>query len=88
MSGTFKGAKVVNSPARVFSVSNPATLTISGCTIDNCMSVPLYVAIQYLYYLPLAQGDEPNANSDGIAAGHNTDGFDVSSDDLVSKTLA
>ncbi|KDR69429.1 hypothetical protein GALMADRAFT_230660 [Galerina marginata CBS 339.88] len=30
-----------------------------------------------------SQGDLPNANSGGIAAGHNTDGFDVSTTDLT-----
>ncbi|KAL5523846.1 hypothetical protein ACEPAG_8019 [Sanghuangporus baumii] len=65
ISGTFSDLKIVNSPQRVFSVSNPGPLTISGCTIDN------------------SQGDEPNDSSDGEAAGHNTDGFDVSSEDVT-----
>ncbi|EJD03049.1 endo-polygalacturonase PG1 [Fomitiporia mediterranea MF3/22] len=65
ISGTFSDLKVVNSPQRVFSVSNPGPLTISGCTVDN------------------SQGDQPNANSDGEAAGHNTDGFDISSTDVT-----
>ncbi|KAI5122142.1 hypothetical protein M0805_000789 [Coniferiporia weirii] len=30
-----------------------------------------------------SQGDAANANSDGLPAGHNTDGFDVSTDDLT-----
>ena len=33
-----------------------------------------------------AQGDQPNANSDGVAAGHNTDGFDVSANDVVKSS--
>ena len=32
-----QNVKVLNSPARVYSVSNPAALTISKLTIDNCM---------------------------------------------------
>ncbi|KII92356.1 glycoside hydrolase family 28 protein [Plicaturopsis crispa FD-325 SS-3] len=65
ISGTFSDVNVVNSPSRVFSVSNPGPLTISGINIDN------------------SQGDSPNANSDGQPAGHNTDGFDVSTHNLV-----
>ncbi|KAH9484964.1 Endopolygalacturonase I [Psilocybe cubensis] len=65
ISGTFENVKVVNSPGRVFSVSNPAALTMTGLNIDN------------------SQGDAPNSKSGGKAAGHNTDGFDVSSNDLT-----
>ena len=36
ISGTFENLIVKNSPQRVFSVSNPGPLTISGCTVDNC----------------------------------------------------
>ncbi|KIJ28307.1 glycoside hydrolase family 28 protein [Sphaerobolus stellatus SS14] len=65
MSGTFSNTKVVNSPAQVFSVSNPAQLTISGIIIDN------------------SQGDATNSKSNGLPAGHNTDGFDVSTTNLI-----
>ncbi|PPQ90560.1 LOW QUALITY PROTEIN: hypothetical protein CVT25_015874 [Psilocybe cyanescens] len=65
ISGTFEKVKVVNSPGRVFSVSNPAALTMTDLTIDN------------------SQGDAPNSLSGGKAAGHNTDGFDVSSNNLI-----
>ncbi|KAK7684462.1 hypothetical protein QCA50_012409 [Cerrena zonata] len=65
ISGTFTNVKVLNSPARVYSVSNPAALTISKLTIDNSL------------------GDQPNSKSDGKAAGHNTDGFDCSTTNLV-----
>ncbi|KAH8101734.1 endo-polygalacturonase PG1 [Cristinia sonorae] len=65
ISGTWTNVKVLNSPARVYSVSNPAPLTMSKLTIDNSL------------------GDQPNANSDGKAAGHNTDGFDCSTTNLV-----
>ncbi|EIW55930.1 endo-polygalacturonase PG1 [Trametes versicolor FP-101664 SS1] len=34
-SGTYTNVKVLNSPARVYSVSNPAQLTMSKLTIDN-----------------------------------------------------
>ncbi|EIN14654.1 endo-polygalacturonase PG1 [Punctularia strigosozonata HHB-11173 SS5] len=57
--------KVLNSPMRVYSVSNPAALVMSKLTIDNSL------------------GDQANANSDGKAAGHNTDGFDCSTHDLT-----
>ncbi|KAF8997637.1 polygalacturonase [Cyathus striatus] len=65
ISGTYTNVKVVNSPSRVYSVSNPAPLVMSDLTIDN------------------SQGDAPNSKSNGIAAGHNTDGFDVSTTDLT-----
>jgi len=31
----------------------------------------------------LALGDQPNSNSNGLAAGHNTDGFDASTENLT-----
>lgn len=31
----------------------------------------------------LALGDQPNSKSNGVAAGHNTDGFDASTTDLT-----
>ncbi|KAF8149562.1 endo-polygalacturonase PG1 [Crassisporium funariophilum] len=65
ISGTYENVKVVNSPGRVYSVSNPAPLVMTGLVIDN------------------SQGDLPNSRSGGIAAGHNTDGFDVSTTDLT-----
>ncbi|KAL1948382.1 hypothetical protein VTO73DRAFT_12457 [Trametes versicolor] len=65
ISGTYTNVKVLNSPARVYSVSNPAALTMSKLTIDD------------------SAGDAPNSKSDGKAAGHNTDGFDVSTTDLT-----
>ncbi|KAH9851064.1 endo-polygalacturonase PG1 [Lenzites betulinus] len=65
ISGTYTNVKVLNSPARVYSVSNPAPLTMSQLTIDD------------------SAGDAPNSKSDGAAAGHNTDGFDVSTTDLT-----
>ncbi|KAH9929063.1 endo-polygalacturonase PG1 [Epithele typhae] len=65
ISGTFTNTKVLNSPARVYSVSNPATLVMSKLTIDN------------------SAGDAANSASGGKAAGHNTDGFDVSTTDLT-----
>lgn len=65
MSGTFQNVTVVNSPARVFSVSNPAPLLMTKLTVDN------------------SQGDYPNNRSYGTAAGHNTDGFDVSGHDVT-----
>ncbi|KAF8893398.1 endo-polygalacturonase PG1 [Infundibulicybe gibba] len=65
ISGTFENVHVVNSPGRVFSVSNPAPLVMTGLNIDN------------------SQGDQPNSKSAGLAAGHNTDGFDASTNDLT-----
>lgn len=65
ISGTFTNVRVLNSPERAFSISNPAPLVISQVTVDNSL------------------GDQPNANSGGKAAGHNTDGFDVSTTDLT-----
>ena len=37
----------------------------------------------FLYYLCLAQGDQPNARSYGKPAAANTDGFDCSTTDLI-----
>ncbi|CCO28778.1 polygalacturonase [Rhizoctonia solani AG-1 IB] len=65
ISGTYSNVKVLNSPAHVYSVSNPARLVMSKLTIDN------------------SAGDKPNSKSGGKAAGHNTDGFDVSTTDLT-----
>ncbi|CAE6457215.1 unnamed protein product [Rhizoctonia solani] len=65
MSGSYSNVKVLNSPAHVYSVSNPAKLVMSKLTIDN------------------SAGDNANSKSDGKAAGHNTDGFDVSTNDLT-----
>lgn len=33
---TLQDVKVLNSPARTYSVSNPAALVMTGLTIDNC----------------------------------------------------
>ncbi|CAE6445895.1 unnamed protein product [Rhizoctonia solani] len=65
MSGTYTNVKVLNSPAHVYSISNPAKLVMSKLTINN------------------SAGDKPNSKSGGKAAGHNTDGFDVSAQDLI-----
>ncbi|KAH7313235.1 endo-polygalacturonase PG1 [Rhizoctonia solani] len=65
MSGTYTNVKVLNSPAHVYSISNPAKLVMSKLTIDD------------------SAGDKPNSKSGGKAAGHNTDGFDVSTTDLT-----
>lgn len=57
---------------------------MTGLTIDNCMyslsSNPTYISDSRI---SSAQGDAANANSDGAAAGHNTDGFDCSTTDLT-----
>ncbi|KAF8198129.1 endo-polygalacturonase PG1 [Pholiota molesta] len=34
-SGTIENVKVVNSPGRVFAISNPAAITLTGLTVDN-----------------------------------------------------
>ncbi|KAI0746570.1 endo-polygalacturonase PG1 [Daedaleopsis nitida] len=65
ISGTYTNVKVKNSPARTYSVGNPAQLTMSSLTIDN------------------SEGDQPNSKSGGDPAGHNTDGFDCSTTNLV-----
>ncbi|KAK7045558.1 hypothetical protein VNI00_007390 [Paramarasmius palmivorus] len=65
ISGVYQDVVVLNSPARVYSVSNPAPLLMTSLTIDNSL------------------GDQPNDKSDGKAAGHNTDGFDCSTQNLV-----
>ncbi|KAF8608336.1 endo-polygalacturonase PG2 [Ceratobasidium sp. AG-I] len=65
MSGTYTNVKVLNSPAHVYSVSNPAALVMSKLTIDN------------------SAGNAANSKSDGLPAAHNTDGFDVSTNNLT-----
>ncbi|KAF9010706.1 polygalacturonase [Cyathus striatus] len=65
ISGTYKNVKVVNAPARVYSVSNPAALLMTDLVIDN------------------SQGDKANSKSGSKSAGHNTDGFDVSTTNLI-----
>ncbi|KAF9522645.1 glycoside hydrolase family 28 protein [Crepidotus variabilis] len=65
ISGTWTNVHVVNSPAQVYSVGNPAALTMSNLVIDN------------------SQGNYPNSQSGGLPAGHNTDGFDASTKNLV-----
>lgn len=37
ISGTYRDVKVLNSPARTYSVSNPAALVMTGLTIDNSL---------------------------------------------------
>ncbi|ETW77474.1 glycoside hydrolase family 28 protein [Heterobasidion irregulare TC 32-1] len=68
ISGTFTNVKVLNSPARVYSVSNPGPLVMSKLNIDDSL------------------GDLPNSASNRLAAGHNTDGFDVSTTDLIIES--
>ena len=76
--------KVVNSPAQTYSVSNPGPLVMSGLTIDNCKQLPFVIKPENNNPSHLAaQGDLPNSNSAGQPAGHNTDGFDCSTTDLV-----
>ncbi|KXN90815.1 Polygalacturonase 1 [Leucoagaricus sp. SymC.cos] len=65
ISGTYSNVKVLNSPARTYSVSNPGPLVMDKLTIDNSL------------------GDQPNSNSNGQPAGHNTDGFDASTENLT-----
>ncbi len=77
-----QNVKVLNSPARVYSVSNPAALTMSKLTIDDCTSFYTYFAVN-IHSCIVAAGDAANSKSDGKAAGHNTDGFDCSTTNLV-----
>ena len=44
-----QNVKVLNSPARVYSVSNPAALTISKLTIDNCMYK--FIGLNWFFFL-------------------------------------
>lgn len=84
ISGTFKHTKVVNSPAQTFSVSNPGPLIITGMNIDNCEFLfSLFPNSFIFHYFIIAQGNFPNNQSNGLPAGHNTDGFDASTTDLV-----
>ncbi|KAG8951554.1 hypothetical protein FRC04_005840 [Tulasnella sp. 424] len=75
MTGTFTNLKVLNSPINTFSVGTDGPLTISKVTIDDWRFMKSET--------PAALGDQPNSNSAGKAAGHNTDGFDVGSHNLL-----
>lgn len=76
-SGTFKNTIIKNSPQRAIAVGG-ASIVVDTVTVDN--SRPLR---------HISLSTRPNANSlkaDGDAGslGHNTDGFDVSSDGPVT----
>ncbi|KAJ7835095.1 glycoside hydrolase [Mycena olivaceomarginata] len=71
MGGSFTNIKVSNSPARAIAIGGNS-LTVSAINIDNC---------EFPGYFPA--GDAPNSKSNGAAAGHNTDGFDVSAHDVT-----
>lgn len=78
-----QNVKVLNSPARTYSVSNPAPLVMTGLTIDNCGFSSSKSMMELTQNIIVALGDLPNSKSNGIAAGHNTDGFDASTTDLT-----
>jgi polygalacturonase len=65
MSGKYSNVRVLNSPARTYSLGNKAALQMTDLVIDNSL------------------GDLPNSHSNGLAAGHNTDGFDVSTTNVI-----
>lgn len=54
-------------------------LTIDDCTFTHSCKTHL----THTNPIPPAAGDAANSKSDGKAAGHNTDGFDVSTTDLT-----
>ena len=80
-----KNVKVLNSPARVYSVSNPGPLIMSKLTIDDCVLRFLDPVFTYTL-MHAAAGDQPNSKSNGQPAGHNTDGFDCSTTDLTIES--
>ena len=71
ISGTYSNVKVLNSPAHVYSISNPAKLVMSKLTIDNCKSSYPFGTLILTTHIPAA-GDKANSKSGGKAAGHNT----------------
>jgi polygalacturonase len=83
MSGTFSNTKVINAPAQGVSVQSPAPLVISRVTIDNCRRTNQMMNILPFSFHYVAQGDQPNSQSNGQPAGKNTDGFDCSTHDLT-----
>ena len=79
---------VLNSPARVFSVDSQAPLTMSFLTINDCVylvssNLRTRAEIAHAHARDIAAGDLPNSMSNGLPAGHNTDGFDVSAIDVT-----
>lgn len=76
-------------PNHFFVIKNTDHATISDLYIQNWPVHLFYVtANEYLSISNLvlnnSAGDAPNAISDGLAAGHNSDGFDISSSDYVT----
>jgi hypothetical protein len=65
----FKNVTVVNSPSRVYSVSNPAPLVMTNLIVDNCKLETPETTFQPYAHLLLAQGDVPNTQSNGLPAG-------------------
>jgi polygalacturonase len=51
MSGTYTNVKVLNSPAHVYSVSNPAPLVMSKLTIDNCELRSMFQVFRLILYI-------------------------------------
>ncbi|CAE6468738.1 unnamed protein product [Rhizoctonia solani] len=102
MSGTYSNVKVLNSPAHVYSISNPAALVMSKLTMMKIKMSGTYSNVKVLnspahvysisnpaalvmskLTIDNSAGDKANSKSGGKAAGHNTDGFDVSTTDLT-----
>ncbi|KAI0062528.1 endo-polygalacturonase PG2 [Artomyces pyxidatus] len=69
MSGTFSNLRVRNSPERAYSVSGKSPGSLTLAHLTVDNSL----------------GDLPNAHSSGLPAGHNTDGFDVSANNLTIR---
>lgn len=55
---------------------------MTGLVIDNCKQRIKILQKNFAHFRK-AQGDAANSRSGGSAAGHNTDGFDVSANDLT-----
>ena len=61
-----------------------SSLTVSKITVDNCACLSMaYTNTRLKGCRCSAAGAQPNSKSDGKPAGHNTDGFDVSANDVT-----
>lgn len=88
MGGTFSNLQVVNSPGRAVAIGG-SSLTVSNVHVNNgaCAftQCPLERAFIIFVRFCSAAGSASNSKSSGKPAGANTDGFDVSANNVIIK---
>lgn len=84
MGGSFSDVQVVNSPGRAVAIGG-SSLTVSSVTVNN--GKILYTLLLKTLMCSSAAGTAANSASGGKPAGANTDGFDVSANDVTSCVL-